>query len=185
MTREVVLAVVDLADHAATERRDRIGDPGRQCSDAVDLAENPGGGVRRHADDLVQRQTEEQELRHRRGEIEHRTVQVVDVQVARDGAGGEPLGQRSPGHREGEAAHAVADVEDDAAGCCLAGLGSDAAVLVEQALLPSMETMRHDVAAPELAENLVQGHEREPRRFRRLQRRRQGKAAVGADLLPR
>jgi hypothetical protein len=67
------------------------------------------------AQDLDQRHAERQELRHADQNIEGRTVDAVEMHVAADDVGRPPLCEHCSRDREVERAHAVADIEDDAA----------------------------------------------------------------------
>ena len=105
-----------------------------------------GGGARRHGHHLVQGEAEVQELRHGRGQVEHGTLEVVDVEVAGDRPRPEALGQRPAGDLEAERALAVAHVEQHPAGRRPAGRRGHRAPSVEDALLAPVVAVSDHVA---------------------------------------
>jgi hypothetical protein len=141
---------------------------------------------------LVEREAEVEELRHGGRQVVDGPVDVVDVEVARDRAGPQSLGEGAPGHREGERAAPVADVEVDAARGRLARGAQHLALAVEDALLAAVEAVGQHVAGPQLVQDRGErqrrladvDHDGQPRRLRRLQGGRQRDPGVVAYDVP-
>ena len=139
-------------------------------------AQNLRRGDRAAAQGVGQVQAQVQELAEGRGQIEDRTVEVVGVQVAANGAWDQVLRQRGLRHAPGEAALAVSHVEMDAAIDRVADRGAHAAVVVEDALIQPVIAVGEQVAGLHLAEDVVKGadgrvgvdHDRQPHGIRRL-----------------
>ena len=79
-------------------------------------------------DDLIERQSQVQELRERRDQVEHRSVHVELMHIARNGSGQQVLLQRLLRDVEGETARAMADIQVHSAGDRRAYGRQDAAV---------------------------------------------------------
>ena len=109
----------------------------------------------RRPDHVLEFHAHVQQLGERRRLVEDRPVHVVRVQVAGDRVGREPLLDRAPRDMVGEAAHAVAHVEEHAAFRAAMASGSTRCPGQDAALV-AVEAVRHDVAAAEPGQQPVQ-----------------------------
>ena len=105
-----------------------------------------GGTVGRAGDDLRQVHAQRQELRQGGGQIEGGSGDALAVQVGADGVGGKALIEGGLGHREREAAAAVADVEQHPALARLPSGVFDAEAVIDHTGVVGGEAVGYDVA---------------------------------------
>src|ERR1700738_5337365 len=97
-----------------------------------------------------------EEFREGRGQVEHGTVNVELMKIARDGARQQALINGLFGHGEREAAGPVADVKMHAAADGGEHLGKHPSLLVKNSALASVEGVGDDVACAQDGKEILE-----------------------------
>ena len=129
------------------------GDAGDEGSHAGEAADDAGGGDGGAAEYVVEGHAEMEQLGHCGGHVVDGAFDVAGVKVTRDGVDGEAGGEAFASFGEAEAAEAVAEVEQDAAGAGVGDAGLEFTAGVAEGGTVAGVGVGEDVAGAEVVED--------------------------------